>query len=97
MSPAVSMPVSRPCASTTGTAGTEPSDCSTFHARLMGTAELSTGGVSKSRSRTCVRRECSSAGGSKPKRSSTICVSSLTGPSRAAAKLRSPSAARSAA
>ena len=70
---------------------------SVSHARLSVTALLSAGGVSNARSRTCVRIVWMRSGGSKPKRASTSCVSSLICPSRAGTNSRSPSAFRSAA
>ena len=78
------MPNSFPSSSVTGMARMPWSLLSTDQARLTVTDRWMAGGVSYSRSRTWVRTSRSSWGGSKPNRSSTIWVSSLTGPSRAA-------------
>ena len=68
------------------------SRCSSCQARSTVAALSSAGGVSKLRSLTWVRRLWISVGGSKPKRSSTSWVSSLTRPSRAATYSLSPRA-----
>ena len=71
--------------------------CMVRQARLMVAAADRVGGVSKSRSRTWVRTLVSSLGGWKPKRSSTVWVSSLIWPRRAASYCRWPRAFFSAA
>ena len=65
------------------------------HARSIVTEQFSSGGRSKSRSRTCVRILLTYSGGSKPKWSSMCWVSSFIAPMRTALYSRSPSALRS--
>ena len=76
MSPADRMPNSVPSAFVTGMAEMFSSRM-VRHARSIVTVEFSAGGVSKSRSRTCVRTLLMCTGGWKPKRSSMCLVSSL--------------------
>ena len=96
MSDVVSMPNRRPSSVATGMDSMcRPSSCISAQAWCTVTACESTGGVSKSRSRTCVRTVRSSGGGAKPNLSSTSCVWSLMPPMRAAVYARSPSALRS--
>ena len=96
ISPAERVPCRVPSSFMTGMTDTF---CSRImrQARFIVTEEFSAGGVSKSRSRTCVRTSFIWCGGSKPNLSSMRWVSSLICPRQAAVYSLSPRALRSAA